>query len=285
MTNNYTKINEITFVLSIILILISILILTNNKLNLGIEFTGGIEIEIESSNLINIDEIKKNIDDIKNSKIKYSGSKKNIQIKIKISKKEDIIEKIKKKIEITNEKNYTKIIKIEYIGAEINKETIKNSINAIILSLVVMTIYLIIRFEYKTSISTVLALIHDIVLILGILSLFKIEFNLSTLAAILAVIGYSVNNSVIIFDRIRENINTNNNKKIIDIINNSINETISRTMLTSSSTLLVTLTLMIVSKETLFIFGLILTLGIIIGTYSSIYISTMLYYILNKKIK
>ena len=146
-----------------------------------------------------------------------------------------------------------------------------------------MTIYLTIRFEYKASICAVLALIHDAILTLGVLSLFKIEFNLSALAAILAVIGYSVNNTVIIFDRIRENININKNKKIIEIINNSINETLRRTIITSSTTLFVTLTLMTISKETLFIFGLILTLGIIIGTYSSIYISTMLYYILNKK--
>ena len=280
MINNYVKINKITLILSIILILISILIITNNKLNLGIEFTGGIEIEIESSDIINIDEIKKNID---NSKIKYSGSKKNIQIKIKTPKKEDTIEEIKKKIENTDNKKYIKITKIEYIGAEINKETINNSINAVILSLIAMTIYLTIRFEYKASICAVLALIHDAILTLGVLSLFKIEFNLSALAAILAVIGYSVNNTVIIFDRIRENININKNKKIIEIINNSINETLRRTIITSSTTLFVTLTLMTISKETLFIFGLILTLGIIIGTYSSIYISTMLYYILNKK--
>ncbi len=283
MIENLIKINKITFSISIILFIISSVILLQKKINFGIEFTGGIEIELSSNNIIDIDYIKEKLNKIKNIKIKYYGSNKNIQIKMKEKDNKDIIPVIKNEIEKKNEENYIEITKIEYIGSEINNETIKNSIIAIILAIILMSIYITIRFEYKAAISSVLALIHDIILILGILSLFQIEFNLSTLASILAVLGYSINDTVIIFDRIRENKNKYKNNILFDIINISIKNTLTRTIITSLSTLFVTITLIIFGGEALFAFALVLILGIVIGTYSSIYIATKIYYILNYK--
>ncbi len=270
---NFIKISKITIPLSIILCILSLIYISKQKINLGLEFTGGIEIELESKDKINITEIKTNLNDFKNIKIKYYGSKKNIQIKIKNTYEQiDIINLIKTKIP-----KELRITKTEYIGAEINKITIQNSIKAIIIAVIMMILYLIYRFNYKLALSAVITLIHDIILIIGVISLFKIEFDLTILSAVFAVFGYSINDTVVIFDRLRESYYLYKKEKTLkNIINISINNTLSRTMITSFSTLLVTIILIFFSGKYLFGFSLILSLGIIIGTYSSIYISTIL---------
>lgn len=280
MNINFVKISKITLSLSIILCLFSIFYITKHNFNFGLEFTGGIEIELNSKNKINLTQIKNNLTDIKNIKIKYYGSKKNIQIKIKNTheKPDIIINKIKNKLS-----NDTKIIKIDYIGAEINKETIKNSIFASILAIISMYIYLIYRFKHTLAISAIITLIHDILILCGIISFLNLEFDLTILSALFTIFGYSINDTIIIFDRLRESIVLYKNKKNLEeIINLSINKTLSRTLITSLSTLLVTLMLIFFLGEHLFGFTLILSLGIIIGTYSSIYISLILLIIFKK---
>lgn len=270
---NFIKTNKITIPISILLCILSLTYIYKYNFNLGLEFTGGIEIELASQNKIDLINLKNELQNIKNLKIKYYGSKKNIQIKLKHSneKTDTIVNAIKNKLpqDIT-------IIKIDYIGAEINKETIKNSITAIFVAIIAMALYLTYRFKYKLAISAILALIHDMLIITGLISFLHLEFDLTILSAIFAVFGYSINDTVVVFDRLREySILHKNTKNLEEIINLSINSTLSRTLITSLSTLLVTTILIFFAGEHLFGFSLVLTLGIIIGTYSSIYISTM----------
>ena len=273
MNINFIKINKKVVVLSLILCILSLISLFKYNLNLGLEFTGGIEIELESKNRLHISEIKDKLNYINDIKIKYYGSKKNIQLKIKNTEEniEELIDSIK-----INLGDKTNIIRMDYIGAEINKETITNSFIAIVIALLSMMLYLTYRFQYKMAFSALITLIHDIILILGVISFFKLEFNLIILSAMFAIFGYSINDTVVIFDRIREHINLYKHKKEFnEIINISINKTLSRTIMTSLSTLLVTVILMMFAGEYLFGFSLILSVGIVIGTYSSICISTI----------
>ena len=168
------------------------------------------------------------------------------------------------------------VIRSEYVGADIGKQLVEKGSISIFIAVLAIMIYIAFRFEYRLAISAIIALCHDILIILGIFSLFRIDFDLSVLAAILAILGYSINDTVVIFDRIRENFRKVRNVSAIDIVNMSINQTLSRTIMTSFLTLLVVLVLLIFGGQSLFGFALALTIGIIIGTYSSIYIAGVL---------
>ena len=220
--------------------------------------------------------IKKKIHNIKNVKIKYFGDEKSIKIKTKEQNNINIKNKI---LDILNKDILNKNIEIkyiDYIGSEISTDTIKNTIKAIILSIILMILYLSYRFQYKFALSATITLFHDILLIIGILSLLQIEFNISTLAALFAIFGYSINDTVVVFDRIRENSKIYKKKNIKLITNISINETLSRTIITSLSTLLTATILILITGENLYGFSLVLFSGIIIGTYSSICIAVMI---------
>lgn len=279
---NFIKNKNIYLFISIILFLCSIIIIYNKNINLGLEFNGGIEIELKINENIKIYDIKDKLSSIKNLKINYYGSKYNIQIKIKNSGNN--IKEIENMIKNIDEKNIT-ILNSTYIGPEINKDIIKKSIIAIFLAIFSMTLYLFIRFDILLSTSAILTLLHDILILLGIISLLNIEINLIIISALFTIFGYSINDTIIIFDRIREYKNIyKNDKNIEEIINMSINSTLSRTINTSVSTILVTMTLIFLSGESLYWFSIILTLGIIIGTYSSIYISALpLIFFIKKK--
>lgn len=278
---NFVENKYIYLLISITLCLISLLIIVNKDLSLGLEFCGGTEIEIEVTKEFKIDDFKKHLLKIKNIKLNYYGSNQNIQIKVKNS--ENNIEKIQDILNLNIGKEHFKIINSTYIGSEINKETINKSISAIIIAILSMTLYLIIRFNIVFGLSAICALFHDIIIILGIISLLDIELNLIIISAIFTIFGYSINDTIIIFDRIRENIKYAKDMDLETIINNSINKTLSRTIGTSLSTILVTSTLIFFSSDSLFLFSLILTLGIIIGTYSSIFISSIIIIFIKKK--
>ncbi len=281
MTINFVKKRYICITISLVICLLSMLLILQKKLSLGLEFCGGTELEIKIIKNIKINEIKQKLSKIKNIKINYYGSDKTIKIKTKNIKNNTT--EIKKLLNELGQENL-KIINSTYIGAEINKDTIKQSIIAIILAIISMTTYLAIRFNAIFATSAMITLFHDILIILGIISVLNIEVDLTILAAIFTIFGYSVNDTIIIFDRIRENIKiSKKDTSLIDIINISINKTLSRTISTSFSTILVTFTLLLFSGENLYWFSFILTAGIIIGTYSSIYISAIpLTFIKNK---
>jgi len=272
---NFINLSKFTLPISIFLCIISILIISKNNINLGLEFTGGIEIELESNDIVNIDIIKKKLQKIKDIKLKYYGTKKNIKIKTKHSNDINIKDEIQT---ILNSElgNNIKIKYIDYIGSEISNSTIKNTLKAIIIAIISMIIYLSYRFHYKYAISATITLVHDLLLIIGLLSILQIEFNITTLAALFAIFGYSINDTVVVFDRIRENIKLYKKKNIKQIINISINNTLSRTLITSISTLFITIILMSITGQNLYGFSFVLFSGIIIGTYSSICIAAII---------
>ena len=258
---------------SIIILIVSILSLSIKGLNLGLDFTGGTQIEIKSSepldqNLIRKKLIQNKIDDIT---IQSFGSNKKALIRIGVSdtKNQDQLKQLLTKILNKN----TEIVRLEYIGPQVGSTLLENGILAIIISLIITMIYIAIRFEIRFAVSAAVSLIHDPVLILGVFSFYQLEFNLIALAALLTILGYSLNDTIVVYDRVRENFKLHKNKTPSDIINLSINQTLSRTLITSGLTLLVVLALCLLGGSTLKDFSIALIIGIIIGTYSSIYIA------------
>lgn len=281
MNINFIRIGKICVFFSLFLIIFSLFSIFLKGFNFGLDFVGGIEVEIEVSNFDDVNIIKKKLSNIKNIKVRYFGSKKCIQIRSKFYKDDS-------KLFIESIKNHLssdfKIVKIDFISSEVSKKTINNTFSAILLSVLSMIFYITFRFRYEFALSAVLALCHDIIIVLGIISFFGIEFNIILLSSLFAIFGYSINDTVVIFDRIRENIRINSNYNLSLVVNDSINKTLSRTLSTSVSTLFVTFMLIFFAGEYLFYFSLILSFGIIIGTYSSICISFLPLFLFNSKI-
>jgi len=247
-------------------------------LNLGIDFKGGTLIEIRSeSGDINIKDLRSSISnlDIGDVSVKNFGSKQDFIIKLELSKNKNSenVNLIKNKISIYFN-DQVSFRRVENVGPKVSNELINSGILAIALSLSAMLIYIWIRFEWQFSLAAILALLHDVIFTLGIFSLFSYEINLSIVAAILTIVGYSMNDTVVIFDRIRENLRKYNHFNIIEISNISINETLSRTIITSLTTLLALFSIYFVGGEILRGFSFAMIVGVIIGTFSSIFVAT-----------
>ena len=264
---------------SAFLFIISISSIIFLNFNFGVDFKGGTVIELTSNDNIQIEEIRTKLeqfDDIKFS-VQYFGSNKDIIIRYSNLKNQNESFISNKIINTVNENNAFSLNRIEFVGAQVGEELRDQGITAALIALFLVMVYITLRFEYRFSIGAIIALIHDIIILMGIFSLFQVEFNLSVFAAILAVIGYSLNDTIVVFDRIRENFQetiNNDQSDIKEIINHSINQTLSRTVITSFTTLLVLFSLITLGGESLFGFSFALILGVIIGTYSSIYIAS-----------
>ena len=264
---------------SAFLFIISISSIVFLNFNFGVDFKGGTVIELTSNDNIQIEEIRTKLeqfDDIKFS-VQYFGSNKDIIIRYSNLKNQNESFISNKIINSVNENNKFSLNRIEFVGAQVGEELRDQGITAALIALFLVMVYITLRFEYRFSIGAIIALIHDIIILMGIFSLFQVEFNLSVFAAILAVIGYSLNDTIVVFDRIRENFQetiNNDQSDIKEIINHSINQTLSRTVITSFTTLLVLFSLITLGGESLFGFSFALILGVIIGTYSSIYIAS-----------
>ena len=247
-------------------------------LNLGIDFKGGTLIEIKSeSGDVNIKDLRSSISNLNigDVSVKNFGSKQDFIIKLELSSKNNSenVNLIKNKISsYFNDK--VSFRRVENVGPKVSNELINAGILAIALSLSAMLFYIWIRFEWQFSLAAILALGHDVIFTLGIFSLFSYEINLSIVAAILTIVGYSMNDTVVIFDRIRENLRKYNHFNIIEISNISINETLSRTIITSLTTLLALFSIYFVGGEILKGFSFAMIVGVIIGTFSSIFVAT-----------
>jgi preprotein translocase SecF subunit len=272
--NNFYKIFNLT---SSLLIVISILLLLFKGLNYGVDFKGGTLIEIRTTNNnISIADLRKafNKMDLGDSSVKEFGKKNDFIIKFekKDKPKENIIENIKKNLSKSIGNNF-EFRRVESVGPKVSSELLISGIIAIALSLGAMLIYIWIRFEWQFSLGAIIALFHDVIITLGFFSLFGFEINLSIVAAVLTIVGYSMNDTVVIFDRVRENLRKYSDIKIFDLTNISINETLSRTIITSITTLLALLSIYFFGGEVLKGFSFAMILGVIFGTYSSIYIA------------
>ena len=269
----YKKLN----ILSLILIALSISFLLFKGLNLGVDFKGGtlIEIRTENSN-INIAEIRQsflnmNLGDVT---VKKFGQKNDYLVKIEMKEtdNENFIKSINDKLssDLGSQINFRRV---ENVGPKVSNELLRDGLLAISLSLAAMLFYIWIRFEWQFSLGAILALVHDVIVTLGIFSLLTYEINLSIVAAVLTIVGYSMNDTVVIFDRIRENLKKYSKISTSDICDTSINQTLSRTLITSVTTLLALLSIYIFGGEILKGFSFAMIIGVIVGTYSSIFVA------------
>jgi preprotein translocase subunit SecF len=261
---------------SIACCLIAIISLLINGLNFSLEFTGGTQLEVSFSSPVSIDYIKNNLESnaFKSSRVQYYGSTKDFLIRLSINNHDNnqVADKIIRAL--NTEDNKVQVNKIEYIGSEVGDKLLEHGAIAVVISIFATMLYIAMRFEHRLAVSAAITLFHNAVIVLGCFSIFGYEFDLATLAAILAVIGYSLNDTIVIFDRVRENFRKYHKENIKEIVNISVNQTLSRTIMTSFLTLLVVISLLLVGGKSLFGFALALTIGIFIGTYASIYISS-----------
>ena len=270
--SNYFKISNI---LSALIFTISILFISFKGLNYGIDFKGGTLFEIKTNkdiSTLNIRDTLKNLQ-LGDVNVKNFGDKGNFLIKVEQSNNKKSIPLIKKTLleNLSNEINFRRV---EKVGPKVSSELLKSGIISICLALFAMLFYIWIRFEWQFSLGSIVALFHDVVITLGIFSLFSIEINLSIVAAVLTIVGYSMNDTVVIYDRIRENLSKYNRINIIEISDISINETLSRTLITSVTTLLALFSIFILGGEILKGFSFAMIVGVFIGTYSSIFIAS-----------
>ena len=273
---NFNKFYKLFNIISFILMLSSILLLSVKGLNLGVDFKGGTLIELRTTdNNISVTTLRKSFNEMSLGDVNVKKFGKENDYLIKFEKKDiepNTIEKIK--VDLKNLIGDTfDFRRVENVGPKVSSELLKSGMIAIIVSLAAMLFYIWIRFEWQFSLGAILALFHDVIITLGFFSLFSLEINLSIVAAVLTIVGYSMNDTVVIFDRVRENLRKFSDIKIYELTNISINETLSRTIITSVTTLLALLSIYIFGGEILKGFSLAMILGVIFGTYSSIYIA------------
>ena len=282
---NFNKYFKIFNIFSGSLILISIVLLLFKGLNYGVDFKGGTLIELRATDQqITIFQLRKSFLNMNLGDVNVKEFGKNNDFLIKFEKKENdnknLISEIKENLNKSIGPGYN-FRRVENVGPKVSAELLKSGVIAICLSLVAMLIYIWIRFEWQFSLGAIFALFHDVILTLGVFSLFSFEINLSIVAAVLTIVGYSMNDTVVIFDRIRENLKKFSDIKIFDLTNKSINETLSRTIITSVTTLLALVSIYIFGGHILKGFSLAMILGVIFGTYSSIYIANPVLILLN----
>ena len=283
---DFLRVKNIATILSILAIISSLFFLVYKNLNFGIDFKGGTLIEIKKDENLSIAEIRNQLSELNigDIQIQTFGSDDIILIRIENSTNLDAnadmssIELIRSSLG-----NDVIIQRTEIVGPKVSSELIQKGIIAIIIAVFLMLFYIWIRFEWQFSIGAVTALIHDVMITMGIFSFLQIEFNLSIIAALLTIIGYSMNDTVVVYDRIRENLRKYKQMNIFDLINQSLNETMSRTLLTSVTTLLALFSLYFLGGEVLKGFTLAMIIGVFIGTYSSVFIASQIILYLNVK--
>jgi preprotein translocase subunit SecF len=261
-------------VLSTILFLLSIVSFAVNGLDWGLDFTGGTQIQLSFPQEANLNQIRDSLQSagFKEAEVKSYGTSKDVLVTIAAKEKEannkDVVMS-----QLMKALPDAKVQQVDFIGPQVGQELATRGALAIVVALLGTMIYIALRFDMRFAIGSTIALIHDPVLIMGVFSYFHIEFNLIALAAVLTVIGYSLNDTIVIFDRVRENFRKLRKAPAVDVMNQSINQTLSRTIMTSALTLTVVLALFFLGGSVLHGFALALIIGIVVGTYSSIYVA------------
>ena len=268
---NFMRPRKIASVLSILLVVLSIFSLSFKGLNAGLDFTGGTLIEIKLSQSTNLEKIREVLsskleDDFQ---VSYFGSEQDVLIKIPGGSENNLSDEI---VAALKNSFQFDLRRKDFIGPQIGEELRDQGGLGILAAMLVMMVYIMFRFQFKFAIGALLALVHDVLIVLGFFSIFYIGFNLTVLAAILAVIGYSLNDTIVVSDRIRENYRKKRKSDNVDVINRSLNQMLGRTLITSLTTLLVLFALLILGGDFIQNFAIALICGVIVGTYSSIYV-------------
>ena len=266
---NFVRVSIFTNFISVLLILISLIMYFINGINFGIDFIGGQIFEIKSLDKpFDIEKIRNEfeLNKIKEASIQYLGNRNEIVIRLKERHESEKVKRI-------FSSQTVEYLKIDFVGPQVSSELIFKGMIAIFTALIGMFFYLLVRFNWCFALSGVLALIHDVIISVGFFVITRMEFNIPSIAAMLTIIGYSINDSVVIFDRIREHLSKKNKLSFSELINKAIHSTLLRTILTSFTTMLAAIPLVVLGKGVLHDFSLVIFFGVFVGTYSSIFIS------------
>ncbi len=264
---------RLSAIISILTFVLAVSFLGLKGLNLGVDFTGGTIMEVKYAEQANIQSIRNTLAEInlQDAQVQNFGTAKDVLIRLPLRNDLSIAELSEKVLASLKEKNSSvEIMRVESVGAQIGEELYEDGALAILFVCLGIVLYLSFRFEWRFAIAAIIANMHDVIIILGFFAFFQWEFNLTVLAAVLAVLGYSVNESVVVFDRVRENFRRMRKAKVEDVINNAITRTMSRTIMTHLSTQTVVISMLIFGGEILNNFAIALTIGILFGIYSSI---------------
>jgi len=278
---DFMKVRVLTLTVSAVLVLVSIVSLSTRGLNLGLDFTGGTLIEVRYDQAADLAQVRQSLEQagFVNFTAVHFGAETDVLVRMQQSDDPHLGDKVITALQkdgIALEKR-----RIDYVGPQIGDELLNQGGLGLLLSILVMMVYIAMRFQFKFSVGAAVALVHDVVITLGLFSVFGWNFDLTVLAAVLALIGYSLNDTIVVFDRIREMVREVHRDSMVDVINRSINQTLGRTINTSLTTVLVLLALFFLGGDAVHGFAEALIVGIVIGTYSSIYIASSLLLTLN----
>jgi len=274
---NFMGMRKVTSIVSASLIIFSISTLSYQGLNLGIDFTGGTLVEVGYPEAVNLDKLRQSFSDseFNDVAIQYFGSAKEILIRIPPQQGLNSADVSSKLLDLLSSNNFSaEMRRVEFVGPQVGEELREDGGLAMLYALLCIMVYVAFRFQMRFSVGAVSALIHDVIITLGFFSITRFNFDLTILAALLAVIGYSLNDTIVVFDRVRENFRKIRDKTPVEVFNISLNQTLSRTLMTSFTTLLVLIALFLLGGEIIHGFSMALIFGVLIGTYSSIYIAS-----------
>ena len=274
---NFMGMRKVTSIVSALLIIFSISTLSYQGLNLGVDFTGGTLVEVGYPEAVNLDKLRQSFSDseFNDVAIQYFGSAKEILIRIPPQQGLNSADVSSKLLNLLSSNNFSaEMRRVEFVGPQVGEELREDGGLAMLYALLCIMVYIAFRFQMRFSVGAVSALIHDVIITLGFFSITRFSFDLTILAALLAVIGYSLNDTIVVFDRVRENFRKIRDKTPVEVFNISLNQTLSRTLMTSFTTLLVLTALFLLGGEIIHGFSMALIFGVLIGTYSSIYIAS-----------
>jgi preprotein translocase subunit SecF len=270
---------KLAFAISALLIILSITTLALRGLNFGLDFTGGTLIEVSYPSVVEVGDVKANLRaaDVSDAVVQQFGTPTDIVVRVPPRSAEEsnaelstvVLGALQQGVE-----GEVLMRRVEFVGPQVGEELTEQGILAVVYALIGIFLYVMFRFQWRFSVGAVVALVHDVIVSMGILSLLQVEFDLTVVAALLAVIGYSLNDTIVLFDRIRENFPRLRKGSPVEVVNTSVNETLSRTLMTSMTTLLVLIALFAFGGEIIHAFAFTLIVGVLVGTYSSIYVAS-----------
>ncbi|MCM5704372.1 protein translocase subunit SecF [Larsenimonas salina] len=271
------------FVVSIVLTLAAIGALAIQNLNLGLDFTGGTLVEVQYQNAPELDDVRQQLSEAgyRDFSVQTFGEANDILVRLQQQFDQSVGESVTNAL--SSKESSVQLVRAEFVGAQVGDQLRDQSGLGMLIALGVVALYVAIRFQYKFALGALLSLGHDVIILLGIFAFFQIDFDLTVLAAVLAVIGYSLNDTIIVYDRIRENIRKSQTNDLAKIFNDAINQTLARTLSTSGTTLLVLLALYFLGGDMIHNFSLALIIGVVLGTFSSVYVASALLLVVKLK--